>query len=138
MILHLDCLMMIGDGLKRNEMLSGNSNGCVHLVIVGGTYLSTIIVILACRCEVIVLSLTRANAEFIDHDVKKRMGIFRLPKPFWVSILKKHIYIANNEDVHPVPLSRQQIGNCSSFCDPATWRTNFASCMRLSKSASAI
>jgi hypothetical protein len=29
-------LMMIGDGLKRNEMLSGN--GCVHLVIVGVSY----------------------------------------------------------------------------------------------------
>jgi hypothetical protein len=35
-----------------------------------------------------VLSLTRASSDFVNHDVEKRMGIFRQPKPLNVALTR--------------------------------------------------
>ena len=65
--------------------------------------------------DVIVLSLTRANAEFIDHDVKKRMGIFRLPKQANVAMTRAEnlFIVVGNPNIMAVdPLWRQYLRFC--------------------------
>jgi superfamily I DNA and/or RNA helicase len=65
--------------------------------------------------EVIILSLTRSNPAFVKNDVKKRMGVFGMPKQANVALTRAEnlfIVVGNPECMWEDPLWRQWLLFC--------------------------
>ena len=64
--------------------------------------------------EVIILSLTRSNPAFVENDVKRRMGIFGMPKQANVALTRAEnlfIVIGNPAAMWKDSLWRQWVSN---------------------------
>lgn len=64
--------------------------------------------------DVIILSLTRSNPSFVENDVKRRMGVFGMPKQANVALTRAEnlfIVIGNPQCMWKDPLWRQWVGN---------------------------
>lgn len=64
--------------------------------------------------KVIILSLTRSNPEFVENDVKKRMGVFGMPKQANVALTRSEnlfIVVGNPEPMWKDPLWKQWVSS---------------------------
>ena len=64
--------------------------------------------------DVIILSLTRSNPAFVENDVKRRMGLFGMPKQANVALTRAEnlfIVIGNPESMWEDQLWRQWVSN---------------------------
>mmetsp|Transcript_37107 Transcript_37107/g.63105 ORF Transcript_37107/g.63105 Transcript_37107/m.63105 type:complete len:280 (-) Transcript_37107:163-1002(-) len=71
--------------------------------------------------DVIVLSLTRSNSDFVSHDVEKRMGIFGQPKQLNVAMTRAEnlfIVVGNPDVMWNDPCWRQWLRFC---CRNGVW-----------------